>query len=266
MKPTNRGVTLVELTIVSALVAVLAVFAGRILTGGTRTTVRWTLSADAMEKTQVALTKIEFDLEEMTVVSSSTPRFLEFQLDSNRLPGYNPTGDFDADGLTNEFDVDDDADMIGVGGVPIPATDMNGNDLWDQDDDNDGNIDVQCRYYIDANQNLVRDFNYQESGWGNNVEILLDSISGSIFKYFGSVNQIPGPSADSNRDNIVTWQEIDQNPATGNSNGVIDTTAERLYINSISVHLVIDKNNDTLPDFTTELRIRPPLLMVNRRV
>ncbi|MBK7574088.1 MAG: prepilin-type N-terminal cleavage/methylation domain-containing protein [Elusimicrobia bacterium] len=72
MKPTNRGVTLVELTIVSALVAVLAVFAGRILTGGTRTTVRWTLSADAMENPG-GLNQIEFDLEEMTVVSSSTP-------------------------------------------------------------------------------------------------------------------------------------------------------------------------------------------------
>lgn len=262
----GRGVTLVELLIVCALVGGLTLVTGELLTKGMRTTVDWTLSADAMERVNAALIKIEFDLEEITMLSSATASFLEFQLDSNRLPGYNPTGDADGDGLPNQFDVDDDADMTGVGGVPIPATEKNGNDLWDQDDDNDGHIDVQCRYYFDGEFNLVRDFNYQEQGWGNNVEIVLRSAKGTRFVFFGSINQIPGRSADTNLDNIVTAQEIDAAPGAGNSNGIIDSEAERRYVNSIHVTVAVDKNLDGKTDFSTELRARPPLLTVNRRV
>jgi hypothetical protein len=98
------------------------------------------------------------------------------------------------------------------------------------------------------------------------VEIVLRSAKGTRFVFFGSINQIPGKSADTNGDNIVTAQEIDGAPGSGNGSGSLDTEAERRYINSINVSLSVDKNMDGKPDFSTELRIRPPLLMVNRRV
>ncbi|MBK7574089.1 MAG: hypothetical protein IPI26_02285 [Elusimicrobia bacterium] len=89
---------------------------------------------------------------------------------------------------------------------------MNRNDLWDQDDDNDGNIDVQCRYYIDAKPKF---------GSGFQLPGIRDGAT--TLKFCWIQFPVPfsnildpstkfRPSADNNRDNIVTWQEIDQNP------------------------------------------------------
>jgi prepilin-type N-terminal cleavage/methylation domain-containing protein len=261
----KKGVTLPELSMAMLLLGVVVVTVGPYLTRVLQSGVKASLEADSMDNTQVASMKVERDFEEMTLISSATPVSIEFQLDSHRLPGYDPNA-LDPKGVPFRLSPDWDGDEVGVGGMPVVATDFNGYNTWDQDDDNDGKIDVQCRYFLDANDNLIRDFNYNETGWDLHREMMLPRVQKPLFGYVGSINHIPGKDADLNKDGLVTAQEIDANPNGGNNNLLLDTALERLYIDAIDVDLRQDRNNDGVADFRLTYRVRPPLLTTNRRV
>lgn len=260
----SPGYTLTEVLIVVAILGgVLVVFGSNIIRGFS-SALRLNHQADAVMDIQQAMIFIEMDLESLTRIDVCNPRELIFQLDSNHLPGFNLGEDLDRDGVVNNLDIDDDGDMTGPTGLPVAGTNFNGNDLWDQDDDNNGFIDVHCRYFVD-NGNLVRDFNYNGGGWGLNQRVILRGISGDIFEFYGSLNHTPGPDADRNGDGIITRIEIDSFPI-GNGNGLIDSNLELNYVDSIAVMLNQDRNGDGIPEFRLNLRTRPPLLSSNRRV
>jgi prepilin-type N-terminal cleavage/methylation domain-containing protein len=257
-----RGFTLPELMIVVAILGLIATGISSSVFQGFRSFVKLNNEASAVSETQQAMILLESDLEEMTRVTTCTPQSIVFQMDSNRFPGFNGNADPDGDGIINDMDIDDDRDMTNATGGPVPSTNFNGNDLWDQDDDNDGNVDVQCMYFINGGD-LFRDFNYNQAGWGINVRRVLRAVTGPVFEYVGSVNRIPGPGADLNGDGIVTRIEID---AIGNGNSQLDTPAEMLFVDSIVLTLQQDQNGDGTPEFNLRSRIRPPLLSTNRRV
>lgn len=260
----GSGFTLTEMVLVVAILSiVLAWFSGGLLRG-LKSVVKLNSQSESVSEIQQAMILIESDMEEMTRVDFCGPQRIVFQLDSNRLPGYNPNGDRDGDGVPNQFDIDDDGDMTDPSGGPVLGTNFNGNDLWDQDDDNDGQIDVQCTYYLE-NGALVRDFNFNGAGWGLNRQVILRSVIGNIFSYFGSLNHIPGPKVDANGDGIITTAEIDA-PPNGNGNGVLDQQGEFDFVDSIDVLLTQDRNGDGTPEFQLHTRIRPPLLSTNRRL
>lgn len=260
LKNEPRGVTLIEIVIVSAIVGLLLIMAAEFINVSFRGLLRSGLTLEGVQAVNSALFRMERDLEEMTIVSIATPTHLEFQLSSSRLPGYNPNGDNDGDGITNEFDPDDDGDGR------ITTNIFNGYDLADQDDNNDGKIDVQCRYRVDRENRLIRQMNFQESGWSA-PEILMTRVAADPFIYMGSVNHNPGPEADTTpRDGIVTWIEIDAHPVMGNGNGRLDRPSELSFISAIKVRLAWDGNKDGKIDFETTTSISPPLLVNNRDI
>lgn len=258
------GYTLTEVLIVVAILGVVLVVFGGNFIKGFSSAARLNSQADAVMDIQQAMIFVEMDLESLTRIDVCNPRDIIFQLDSSHLPGFDQGGDLDGDGVVNNLDIDDDGDMTGPTGLPVAGTNFNGNDLWDQDDDNNGFIDVRCRYFVD-NGNLVRDFNYNEGGWGLNQRVILRGISGDVFEFFGSLNHTPGPDADRNGDGIVTRMEIDSFPV-GNGNGLIDSALELNYVDSIAVMLNQDRNGDGISEFRLNLRIRPPLMSSNRRI
>ncbi len=258
------GYTLVEMIVVVAILGVVVSWFGGSFLKGLRWVMQLNSQSDAVSAIQQAMILIEFDLEEMTRVDACEAERIVFQLDSNRLLGYNPNADPDGDGVPNDFDIDDDGDMTNILGGPVPGTIFNGNDLWDQDDDNDGNIDVQCTYFV-SNGELIRDFNFNGGGWGLQRRTVLRNVTGSVFEYFGSLNHTPGPGVESNGDGIITRSEIDALPF-GNGNGILDTEGELVYLDSINITLAQDRNGDGTSEFRLRSRIRPPLLSSNRRV
>lgn len=259
-----RGFTLSEMLVVTALLGALTVALTPFLTRILRANLAASLEAESIGDLQTTLSELERDFEEMTLVSSATANFIQFQGDYNHHPNFN-MGAVDPNGVPFRLSPDWDGDMTGPGGIPVVATDFNGHNLWDQDDDNDGNIDVQCRYYVDSHNDLIRELNFNEAGWILK-KTMLRGVMKPLFAYWGSINHIPGRDADANSDGLVTMAEIDNNPAAGNGNGWLDLPSELLYIDSIQISLRQDRNADGKTDFKTEQRIRPPLLSSNRRV
>lgn len=263
--PALRGLTLTEVTVTALILGVLVMTLTPFMTHVLRANTRASQQSDSMDDIQIALSRIEHDFEEMTLISSATPTLIQFQLDYRRHPAYNATA-VDPWGVAFSLSTDFDGDMVGPGGIPVVSTNLNGPNLWDQDDNNNGLIDVEVRYAIDANGDLVRDVNLDEAGWGTNVTVVLRKAQAPLFAYWGSINHSPGRDADANMDGMVSHAEIDANPAAGNANGLLDRPSERIYIDAVEVDLKQDRNGDGRADFRAATRFRPPLLSTNRRV
>lgn len=274
----SRGMTLVEIVIAVAILGVLAVPIARFIASLTRGVTKATVQSAGGERLRPAAAALDHDLLEMNQINVSSPTALQFRVDSNRLPTYNPDGDPDGDGVPNLKDPDDDNDL---GTLSPPAQAWRyGDDLRDDDDDNDGKIDLQVRYVL-ANGTLTRDQNFNEGGWGQHVEVVAKDLltAQSSFTYFGSKNQalgkkidlgidgLPGTADPGENDNVIVSTEIDRVlPPTGggNANGALDTDLERQYIVSLHVVLRLDANHDGKEDGRFETDYDPPLLPLKR--
>lgn len=274
----QRGMTLSEVVIVMGVVAVITIPLAKFITSLTKGVTQATVETAGAVSLRGASVKLERDFMEMNQVDVSSPTFIQFRMDSHRLPGYSGVLDGDGDGLNNLRDPDNDND---VGTLSAPSIAWRyGDDLRDDDDDGDAQIDVQCRYYLSGRE-LLRDFNYNNAGWGLNVERLAKNMMVSAFRfdYFGSKNLPLGSAVDvgndgtantndaGERDNIITSTEIDRCNAPvghGDSDGQLDTDMERRYIVSIKVQMVDDTNNDGKEDFRYETELQPPLLPLKR--
>lgn len=267
MKPLSRraGLTLTEVVVVALILGVIMMTLTPFMTRVLRANTRASNQTDSMDDIQVALSRIEHDFEEMTLLSSATPTYIQFQLDYRRHPGYNAAA-VDPWGVAFNLSTDFDGDMVGPGGIPVVSTNLNGPNLWDQDDNNDGRMDVQIRYFIDTDGHLYRESNVDEAGWGLDKTLILRKAQGPLFAYWGSINHSPGPDADANGDRMITAAEIDGNLAAGNNNGLLDRPSELIYIDAVEVDLKQDRNGDGQADFRATTRFRPPLLSTNRRV
>lgn len=272
------GLTLVEVVITVVVLGVLAVPTAHFIASLTQGVTKASVQSAGGDRLRNAATALEHDVMEMNQINVSSPTVLEFRLDSNRLPTYNPEGDPDGDGVPNLKDPDDDNDL---GTLSPPAQAWRyGDDLRDDDDDNDGKIDLQVRYAL-VNGTLTRDQNVNEAGWGQRLEVVADDllVARSAFTYYGSKNQPLGKKIDlgndglpatgdaGESDNIIVSTEIDRVPPPtggGNTNGAIDTDVERQYIVSLHVVLNLDANHDGKEDGRLETDYEPPLLPLKR--
>ncbi len=293
--PLERGLTMVELVVVVFILGLILVPLVHFFRSSLMQSVKLKRGLDSQDSIRNAMREVERDFREMVQVDVSSATFIEFRLDSTRLPGYNPNGDPDGDGIINirDADVDDD-----YGSMLTPATQWTcGFNLRDDDEFdptmsdvaviNDGKIDVLCRYFVKDGA-LLRDYNYHEAGWGLHEEVLAKSLSTDGFKieYFGNVNELMGMNVDLGNDGvkavvdpgqgdrIITDKEIDMvlpvEGGNGNQSSLlppydrIDTFVERKYIFFFSVRLAQDANHDGKDDFSLRTEVSPLLLPVRR--
>jgi len=269
--------TVTEIVVVSAILGILAVPMAMFISSTLKNVTRSNLQIKSQDDLRSAFDELERDFMEMNEVSISSQTTIQFTMDSYQNPGYNPNGDQDGDGIVNLKDSDDDNDVTTIMGSTSAW--RVGYDLKDDDEDNNGQIDVQCRYYL-SGTTLCRDFNYNGAGWGLNVRAVASSVSTLNFTYYGSKNEDLGRLIDlgndgtastgdtGESDGIITAREIDWVQAGtghGNRSGSINTADERKYIVSIYVLIAQDLNKDGREDFRMETQIAPPLLPVKRR-
>jgi hypothetical protein len=265
--------TLTELLLVSAALGFLLLPTIKFMHGSGRFLSNLFSKANASNQTTPLDVLLDRELPEMVELTVAKQNEIQFILDSTRLPGYDPSGDQDGDGVPNEWDPDRDGDQFNW----VNSADWRfvGNDLDDDDDDGDGQVDVQCRYVLEG-QTLYRDIRFNEGSWRRSV--LGQGFVSCQFTFSGSatggvgfaadfgLDGIPNNGDPGDRDGIVTWEELDAAlppVGPGNANGILDGKELR-SIASIGVSISIDGNGDGIPDKTVSREISPPLLAARR--
>jgi len=254
----SPGMTLVEILMVVVVLALLAPPLTRAVQQMLRFSTKGVFEWRASTETRPMDVLLEQDLNEMVSLKVATPRLIEFIMDSNRMPGFDPNGDTDGDKIPNNLDADDDND---TNSWPVPSQwQKTGNDLDDDDDDGNGKEDLRVRYRFDGDR-LFREENVNERGW--TVVQIGRGMRDFQFVYFGSSNRTAGPNLDTNADGQVTEQEIDGG-LLGNNNTVLDSTAELAQVYVIQVVATMDLNKDDKAEYRFEKSIFPPLLAFRR--
>jgi prepilin-type N-terminal cleavage/methylation domain-containing protein len=262
-RKSQKGLTLTEIIVTTAIFGIISVTIGTFLSTMMKSSTQANIKIKTYENITMAMSKLERDILQIneTLVTSTTE--LMYISDLSTWPQYNGSADFDGDGKQNisDPDIDSDATLF----APPSARWKIGYNLKDDDDDNDGNIDMRWRLYL-TDGKIMKDYSYNEENWGNHTETILSDVSiTDIFGYTGSKDEllsIGGASIDSNNDGIVTVDEMD---AAGNNNGNPDIKSERDYIVNIKVNLAVDVNHDEKIDAEMNTEIMPPLLYIKRR-
>jgi hypothetical protein len=267
----RRGFSLPEAVVAVSIFSFMLIPFVNYVVSSSRHATRETIQLESQDTLQRVLTEMEIDLNAMTEITDSSEQFIEFRLDSDRVPGWNPRAPASG-GLTRETDPDDDGDLF----VLEPSSQtfrLTGDDLHDDDDDGDGRVDAQCRYFLEGHA-LVRDFNVNESGWGLHRRVLGERFHSFRLSYLGSAQENPsidmgvdGTAATGDpgeSDGVLEAREIDARLGFGNRNGLLDTFSERRAIASVRVFLSQDPNADGKPDFSLETEYTPVYLSLKR--
>jgi type II secretory pathway pseudopilin PulG len=274
------GFTLAEVIMYSLLVGIIGIF----ITTFFQTTIRGTkkveLNSLAMAELRNILTKFEIETDiyqanELLEISSTSIRFIS---DIVRSPNYDPEADYDGDGIINKYDADIDNDAPTRFFLSQDQQWKVGYNLEDDDDDNDGKIDVIIKIYWDQNSKEVRREIYlNETLYQNEV---LGKVTKLEFSYSGSKREDLGKYIDVGNDGVagtndpgendgkITLREIDWTlPPTGHGNrsGKVDTPQELSYITTIGLYLELDKNNDGIVDAKLKTELMPPMLVLKTK-
>lgn len=270
-----------ELIVASAVIGIVVVptvlFVSNILKGMVKAAPR----AEGTDNVRRALTVIERDFNDMNEIVRGNNLDLRFYMDSHRLPTYKPTDDWDGDGVPNDRDPDIDNDALFFDGVGNARSAdylqtvstvgwRSGFNLEDDDDDNDGQRDVQCRYVYDAAKGeLHRFFKYNGSALWTNDTLILDHLTSFDFAYFGSLDYIEGApvgAIDQDNNRIITEDEIEDMDGTpGSGGGALTSFNERRYIMGVRLTLkvVVNPKEPTPTLLSTEFW--PPLMAIKRK-
>jgi len=244
-----------------------------------QTTVRGTKKVEinslAMAELRNILTKFEvetdiYQMNELLEISSTSIKFIS---DIARNPNYAPEADYDGNGIINKYDADIDGDAPTRFFLPQDQQWKVGYNLEDDDDDNDGNIDVIIKIYWDKNtKNVNREIYLNETLFENRV---VGKVTRLEFSYSGSKREDLGKYIDVGNDGVagtgdagendgkISLREIDwtQSPlGHGNRSGKVDTSQELKYITTIGILLEFDKNGDGIVDAKLETELMPPML------
>lgn len=274
----GSGVTLAEVCI-AITCSVIIIFAFNTLL---RVWTTWSVlgmnGGRAMMEAQSVARQVERDFNMACEISESSATSVGFIMDISKRPGFNRNGDPDLDFVPNfrDPDIDNDANTLPAAGNAW----RHGFNLKDDDDDGDGRLDFQVRYFLQGNQ-LMRDHcvNYvNSSSWGNNITRVGKFIKSVSFKYYGTkglpmganldtgLDGNPSTSDTGNNDGVIDQIEIDKTTGAyggpGNNNGKIDTLSERVAITSILITIEFDVNQDNKEDYVYKTEISPPLMSV----
>lgn len=200
------------------------------------------------------------DFPSMTRVSTATATRIEFQLDSNRLPNYNPNAPSAIPTIPvgESPDVDGDQFVRPTPAIPVWSV---GDNLVDEDDDGDVRIDVQCRYEL-RGTDLIRDFNFNEGGWGRNESVIVERVQSLRFDYFSYTNTAGNVSFVTNSEGLVEGLTVDGSAAYGNNDGIPwNTQRERDRVDMVRVTLGFNPRD---PTKTISSDFAPNFLIIRR--
>jgi hypothetical protein len=255
-----KGATLVEVFITIGILAVVLVSFGALLKMMTRTTVSsWTGTQSSLKR-QILAARFEPDMYSANEIQVASSTVVQFICDINRTPGYDPDA-LSVNGIAKKLDTDIDGDAHNT---PVAGFGWkSGMNVKDDDDDNDGNIDMRMKIWFSTSA-LYRDYSVNEEAWGAHQSKITDGILSWQFSYFGSkdsqLGSYQGATLDTNGDGIITATEIDA--VAGNNSGSLDIRNERIRISSIRIHADIDSNKDGKADGSYDVEINPPFLAV----
>lgn len=257
----RRGVTLVEMMIAAAILGVVAIAFSTFLRHVSRAAVRGSAAAAGQEETRQGLARVERELVHAGRLVSASPTLVEFVVDRDQRPDWDGSADADGDGLPawRDTDVDGDAQAI----QPSSAAWRSGYNLTDEDDDNDGFVDMRMRVYL-ASGTLWLDSSVNEAAFGGRTALLAD-VSTFTFSFWGSKANSLGANIDQNNDGNISSAEMDAVAApagAGNSNGSLDLQAERNYITTVRMDVGVDSNRDGSTEYRIETDVYPPLLVL----
>ena len=216
---------------------------------------------------RMAMDKIETSLLNANYFDLARSTEVIFRADLITDPNYQPYGDFDGDGVLNINDPDYDNDATSI---TSPANQWRvGYNLKDDDDDNDGKIDMRWRIRLSSSvKTLYMDYSKNEEAWGKHEQTLLTNVSTSTaFTFFGSENLLlcgTCGTTDSDNDGIVSAAEIDAVANGGNGNGVIDGSTETAKIVTIGVYVAVDTDKDNITENSMSIEVMPPPLYLKR--
>lgn len=261
-RPLNRkGYTLPELMIGLAIMGILVAAFGLFLKQVSKATVTIAAQGHAQDKTRRALAKLEEELIHANEVRTASGTFVEFVVDIDRTPLYDPDGDLDGDGIVNRLDADRDDDASDL----LAAANQwrAGFNLEDDDENGDAQIDARRRIWL-SNGTLWLDEVADGGAWGGaGLVALVNNVSTFTLTYFGNKANNLGKNIDSDANGVITAAEMDSVlPAAGmgNNNGGLDLANERRYITSVRARLGLDENKDGKLDYAVESEVYPPLL------
>jgi prepilin-type N-terminal cleavage/methylation domain-containing protein len=261
MRLGRRGVTLVEMVVAAAVLGIVAIAFSTFLRHVTRAAVKGTAAAAGQEETRQGLARVERELVHASRVITATTTLVEFVVDRDQRPDWDGSADPDGDGLPNWRDTDVDGDAQAI--QPSSAAWRSGFNLTDEDDDNDGFVDMRMRLYL-ASGTLWLDSSVNEAAYGSRVALLSD-VSTFTFTYWGSKANSLGADIDQDNDGNVSAAEMDAVPApagAGNANGRLDLQAERNYITTVRLDVGVDSNRDGSTEYRIETDVYPPLLVL----
>lgn len=264
----RAGYTLVEAVVATALLGIMMVPLVNFFRTSVKSVMKGSQRVAADESLRGALDIIQRDLVFMTELEVAENQSVRFQLDSSRLAGHDPNGDTpDGDGIPNRVDPDRDNDAMDLPATAVPPT-FTGYDAWDQDDDDDGFVDVRVRLRLDGTD-LVREIAYNRvlpttpAMWSERT-VLCRNVTLFSLEYSGSLAYLSA-AADTDGNGIVSETELKSVASgIGDGNGLLDTDKERDSVSVIRVRIEIDQNRDGKIDGKADTEY-VPLLMPNKR-
>lgn len=275
MRSPERGTTLTELMLAVAVLSVIAVGVSGLLKYTGIAVGRAQTTGQAQEETRQALMLIEDALIHANEVRVASATYVQFVLDVEHVPGYDPNADGDGDGVPDFRDGDRDGDVQLL--LPAASQWQAGYNLKDDDEDGDGLIDMEGRLYL-SGRSLLYETRVNEGAWGGRRP-LLNEVSTFTLTYWGNRANPLGQQIDlgangtavadaGQGDGVISSVEMDAVLAPsgmGNRNGALDLANERRYITSIRLALAVDRNKDGKDDYALETDVYPPLLPLKSR-
>ncbi|WP_010180159.1 Kelch repeat-containing protein [Aquimarina agarilytica] len=172
-------------------------------------------------------------------------------------PDFDPTEDYDADGFTNQDEIDNGTNFCSAGSFPQDNDNDNISDLNDNDDDNDGILDVNDAFAIDPNNGTTTNLPIRYSFFNNDP--------GTGFFGLGFTGLMLDPSGNTD---YLTQFDID-NLSFGGAAGKasIDLVSDGDPIrtvnnqdNAFQFGINVDTNS---PTFTIHTKVESPFFGVN---
>lgn len=273
----DSGFTLSELLVGMAIMLIVCLAFASLLKYVMKAAISVQTEGWAQEEARQTLMKIEEALIHANEVRVASSSLVEFVVDIDHAPAYNPNGDQDGDGIPNYRDGDRDGDANLL--YPATAQWRIGFNLLDDDENGDVKVDVVRRLYLSTGT-LWLDTSVDEEAWGGRRKALAVNVSTFNILYFGNKANSLGSAMDlgddgnsgtgdtGENDGVITSREMDmvQTPTgMGDRSGGLNLKNERRYVTSLRFTFGVDRNRDGKVDYQVETDVYPPLLPLKSR-